>query len=85
MSDFVPGYEVSNWFGLGMPSHTPAEVIDRLNIAVNEGLTDPKLKGRFADLGGTILPGSPADFGKLVADETEKWGKVIRMAHIKQE
>jgi len=85
MSDFVPGYDVSNWFGLGMPSHTPAEVIDRLNIAVNEGLADPKLKGRFADLGGTTLPGSPADFGKLIADETEKWGKVIRMAHIKQE
>jgi tripartite-type tricarboxylate transporter receptor subunit TctC len=68
-----------------MPSHTPAEVIDRFNIAVNEGLTDPKLKGRFADLGGTTLPGTSADFGRLIADETEKWGKVIRMAHIKQE
>jgi tripartite-type tricarboxylate transporter receptor subunit TctC len=85
MSDFVPGYEVSNWFGLGMPRNTPAEVIDRFNIAVNEGLTDSKLKARFASLGGTTLPGSPADFGKLIADETEKWGKVIRMAHIKQE
>ena len=85
MSDFVPGYEVSNWFGLGMPRNTPAEVIDRFNIAVNEGLTDSKLKAQFASLGGTTLPGSPADFGKLIADETEKWGKVIRMAHIKQE
>ena len=85
MSDFVPGYEVSNWFGLGMPRSTPAEVINRLNIAVNEGLTDSKLKGRFADLGGTPLPGSPADFGKLIADETEKWGKVIRTANIKPE
>jgi tripartite-type tricarboxylate transporter receptor subunit TctC len=85
MSDFVPGYEVSNWFGLGMPRNTPAEVINTLNVAVNEGLADSKLKGRLADLGGTTLPGSPADFGKLIADETEKWGKVIRTAHIKQE
>jgi len=85
MSDFVPGYEVSNWFGLGMPRNTPAEVINALNVAVNEGLADSKLKGRLADLGGTTLPGSPADFGKLIADETEKWGKVIRTAHIKQE
>jgi tripartite-type tricarboxylate transporter receptor subunit TctC len=85
MSDFVPGYEVSNWFGLGMPRNTPAEVINALNVAVNEGLADSKLKGRLADLGGTTLPGSPADFGKLIADETEKWGNVIRTAHIKQE
>ena len=83
MSDFVPGYELSNWFGLGMPSHTPAEIIDRLNIAVNEGLADPGLQGRLADLGGVMLPGSPADFGRLIADETEKWGKVIRTANIK--
>ncbi len=85
MSDFVPGYEVSNWFGLGMPRNTPAEVIDTLNTAVNEGLTDSKLRGRLADLGGFTLPGTPADFGRLVDDETEKWGKVIRTANIKPE
>src|SRR3954464_4561911 len=85
MSDFVPGYELSNWFGLGMPSHTPSEIVDRLNIAVNEGLADPGLKARFADLGGSMLPGSPADFGRLIADETAKWGKVIRTANIKPE
>jgi tripartite-type tricarboxylate transporter receptor subunit TctC len=83
MSDFVPGYDVNNWFGLGMPSHTPPEVIDRLNTAVNEGLVDPGLKARFAGMGGTPLPGSPSDFGKLIADETEKWAKVIRTANIK--
>jgi tripartite-type tricarboxylate transporter receptor subunit TctC len=85
IGDFVPGYEVTNWFGLGMPSHTPGEVIDRLNTAVNEGLADPGLQARFAGMGGTPLPGSPSDFGKLIADETEKWGKVIRTANIKPE
>jgi tripartite-type tricarboxylate transporter receptor subunit TctC len=85
MTEFVPGYEVSNWFGLGMPRNTPAEVIDTLNTAVNEGLADSKLRGRLADLGGITLPGSPADFGKLVEDETEKWGRVIRTANIKPE
>jgi tripartite-type tricarboxylate transporter receptor subunit TctC len=85
MSEFVPGYEVSNWFGLGMPRNTPAEVIDTLNTAVNEGLADSKLRGRLADLGGITLPGSPADFGRLVDDETEKWGRVIRTANIKPE
>jgi tripartite-type tricarboxylate transporter receptor subunit TctC len=83
MSDFVAGYDVNNWFGLGMPSHTPAEVVDRLNTAVNEGLVDPNLKARLAGMGGTPLPGSPSDFGKLIADETEKWAKVIRTANIK--
>jgi tripartite-type tricarboxylate transporter receptor subunit TctC len=85
MSDFVPGYDVSNWFGLGMPSHTPGEIINRLNTAVNEGLADPGLQARLAGMGGTPLPGSPSDFGKLIADETEKWGKVIRTANIKPE
>jgi tripartite-type tricarboxylate transporter receptor subunit TctC len=85
MSDFVPGYELSNWFGLGMPSHTPAVIVDTLNSAVNEGLADPVLRARFADLGGSMLPGSPADFGRLIADETVKWDKVIRTAHIKPE
>jgi tripartite-type tricarboxylate transporter receptor subunit TctC len=85
VGDFVPGYEVSNWFGFGMPRQTPADVINTLNHAVNEGLADPRLKERLASLGGTMLPGSPADFAKLIADETEKWGKVIRAAHIKPE
>jgi tripartite-type tricarboxylate transporter receptor subunit TctC len=85
MSDFVPGYEVSNWFGLGMPRNTPEEIVNVLNKAVNDALADPKLKARLAALGGTTIPGSPADFGKLIADETEKWGKVIRAAHIKPE
>jgi tripartite-type tricarboxylate transporter receptor subunit TctC len=85
MSDFVPGYDVNNWFGFGMPSHTPVEVIDRLNTAVNEALVTPGVKARLAGMGGTPLPGSPSDFGKLIADETEKWGKVIRTANIKAE
>jgi tripartite-type tricarboxylate transporter receptor subunit TctC len=85
MSDFVPGYEVSNWFGLGMPRNTPEEIVNILNKAVNDALADPKLKARLAGLGGTTIPGSPADFGKLIADETEKWGKVIRAANIKPE
>jgi tripartite-type tricarboxylate transporter receptor subunit TctC len=79
----VPGYEVSNWFGVGAPKATPAEILDRLNKEINSGLADPKIKGRLAGLGATTLEGSPADFGKLVADETEKWGKVIRAANIK--
>jgi tripartite-type tricarboxylate transporter receptor subunit TctC len=83
VSEFVPGYEVSNWFGVGAPKATPAEILDRLNKEINAGLSDSKIKAHLADLGGTVLPGSPADFGKLVADETEKWGKVIRAANIK--
>jgi tripartite-type tricarboxylate transporter receptor subunit TctC len=83
VSEFVPGYEVSNWFGVGAPKATPAEILDRLNKEINSGLADPKIKGRLAGLGATTLEGSPADFGKLVADETEKWGKVIRAANIK--
>jgi tripartite-type tricarboxylate transporter receptor subunit TctC len=74
---------VSNWFGLGAPRQTPADVVNVLNKAVNDALADPKLKARLADLGGTTIPGSPADFGKLIADETVKWGKVIRAANIK--
>jgi tripartite-type tricarboxylate transporter receptor subunit TctC len=85
MIDFVPGYDVNNWFGLGMPSHTPVEIIDTLNTAVNDGLINSSLQARFAGMGGTPLPGSPADFGKLIADETDKWGKVIRAANIKPE
>jgi tripartite-type tricarboxylate transporter receptor subunit TctC len=83
MGDFVPGYEASAWLGFGAPKDTPASIIDVLNSEVNAGLADPMIKARFADLGATVLPGSPADFGKLIADETEKWGKVIRALNIK--
>ena len=85
VGEFVPGYEASTWFGVGAPKNTPAEIIDKLNKEINAGLADPKIKARLADLGGTCLPVSPADFGKLIADETEKWGKVIRAANIKPE
>jgi tripartite-type tricarboxylate transporter receptor subunit TctC len=83
VGDFVSGYEASSLFGLGAPKQTPAAIIDTLNREINAALDDPKLKTRLIDLGGTLLAGSPADFGKLIADETEKWGKVIRAANIK--
>jgi tripartite-type tricarboxylate transporter receptor subunit TctC len=83
VGDFVPGYEASTWQGLGAPGNTPAEIVDKLNKEINAALSDPKIKARLADLGGTVLGGSPADFGRLIADETEKWGKVIRAANIK--
>jgi tripartite-type tricarboxylate transporter receptor subunit TctC len=83
VGDFVPGYEASSVFGLGAPERTPAEIINKLNKEVNAGLNDTKLKARLVELGGTVLAGSPADFGKLIADDTEKWGKVIRAANIK--
>jgi tripartite-type tricarboxylate transporter receptor subunit TctC len=83
VSDFVPGYEASAWYGIGAPGNTPAEIVDKLNKEINAALSDPKIKARLADLGGTVLSGSPADFGKLIADETGKWGKVIRAANIK--
>jgi tripartite-type tricarboxylate transporter receptor subunit TctC len=85
VGEFVPGYEASQWYGLGAPKNTPAEIVEKLNREINAALTDPKMKARLADLGGTPLPGSPADFGKLIAQETEKWGKVIRAANIKPE
>ena len=83
MGEFVPGYEAPTWYGVGVPKNTPAEIIDKLNQEVNAALADPKVKARLADLGGTPLPGSPAEFGKLIAEETEKWAKVIRAANIK--
>ena len=83
VGEFVPGYEASVWFGLGAPYGTPAEIIDKLNQETNAALADPKIKARIAESGGNALAGSPADFGKLIADETEKWGKVIRAANIK--
>src|SRR5207248_2115835 len=85
VGDFLPGYEASGWQGLAAPKNTPAEIIDRLNMEINAALADPKIKARLVDLGGTVLAGSPADFGRLIADETEKWGKVIRAANIKPE
>jgi tripartite-type tricarboxylate transporter receptor subunit TctC len=83
VDEFLPGYEASLWYGIGAPRNTPVEVIDKLNNEINAGLADPKMKARLAELGGTAFVGSPADFGKLIADETEKWGKVIRATNIK--
>jgi len=85
VAEFVPGYEFSFWTGIGAPRTTPAEIVDKLNKEVNAALDDPKMKARLADLGGTVLLGSPADFGKHIAEETEKWAKVIRAANIKPE
>jgi tripartite-type tricarboxylate transporter receptor subunit TctC len=85
IAEFVPGYEASNWYGVGIPKNTPVEIIDMLNKEINAALADPNMKARLADLGGTVLAGSPADFGKFIADETEKWAKVIRAANIKAE
>ena len=83
VSEFVPGYEASSWYGVGAPKATPAEIVEKLNKEINAGLADAKLKARLADLGGDVLALSPADFGKLIADETEKWGNVIRALNIK--
>ena len=85
VGEFVPGYEASTWYGVGAPKNTPIESVDKLNKEINAGLADPKIKARFADLGATVIPGSPADFGKLIAEETEKWAKVVRFAGIKAE
>jgi len=85
VGDFVSGYEASLLDGIGAPKNTPAEIIERLNMEINAALADPKIKTRFAELGATVIPGSPADFGKLIADETEKWGKVVKFAGIKPE
>jgi tripartite-type tricarboxylate transporter receptor subunit TctC len=82
--EFVP-LEASNWYGIGAPRSTPIEIIDQLNKSINVGLADPRLKVQIANLGGAPTPGSPTDFGKLIANETEKWGKVIRSANIKAE
>ena len=85
MSEFVPGFEASSWFGIAAPKETPADIIEKLNRETNAGLADPKIAARLADMGGMPLTGSPADYGKLIAAETEKWGKVIRDAGIKAE
>jgi tripartite-type tricarboxylate transporter receptor subunit TctC len=83
VADFVPGYEATAWYGLGAPKGTPIEVVDKLNKEVNAILADPKSKARFEDLGASLLPGSPADFGKLLADETDKWAKVVKFSGAK--
>ena len=85
ISDFVPGYEASTWNGVCAPRNTPAEIVNKLNQEINAGLADPNFKARLADVGAWPLPGSPADYGKLIVDETEKWGKVIRARNIKAE
>jgi tripartite-type tricarboxylate transporter receptor subunit TctC len=83
VGEFVPGYEASGFYGLGAPKNTPLEIIDKLNKEINASLADPKMKARIAETGGTVLAGSPTDFEKLIAEETDKWGKVIRAANIK--
>jgi tripartite-type tricarboxylate transporter receptor subunit TctC len=85
VGEFVSGYEATGWYGIGAPKNTPPETIEKLNKEINVILTDPKMKARLIDLGCTVLPGSPTDFGKLIAEETEKWAKVIQAAHIKAE
>jgi tripartite-type tricarboxylate transporter receptor subunit TctC len=83
VAEFVPGYETSAWYGVGVPKATPAEIVDRINREVGAGLADARMKARFADLGGAPMPMTPAEFAKLIADETDKWAKVIRQANLK--
>jgi tripartite-type tricarboxylate transporter receptor subunit TctC len=83
VSDFIPGFEASSWFGLGAPRNTPADVIDKLNTTVNAILADPAVKKRFADMGATLITSTPVNFGKYVAEETEKWGKVVKFSGAK--
>jgi tripartite-type tricarboxylate transporter receptor subunit TctC len=85
LSDFVPGFEASSWYGIGAPRNTPTQIIDGLNKEINAAIADPKMRARLADLGGTVLPGSPSDFRKLIAEETEKWGKVVKFSGAKAE
>ena len=85
VAEFLPGYEAYSWFGVAGPKNIPTEIVLKLNQEINAALADPKIKSRIAELGASTLPGSPADFGKLIADETEKWGKVVRTANIKPE
>jgi len=83
VAEFVPGYEASAWFGVGTPRNTPVQIIDKLNKEINAGVADPKMKARLTDLGGIALRGSPSDFGKLIVEETEKWGKVVKLSGAK--
>jgi len=83
LGEFVPGYEASSWYGIGAPAGTPTEIVDKLNREINAGLAESKIKARLADMGSMTLAGSPSDFRKLIAEETEKWAKVIKFAGIK--
>jgi tripartite-type tricarboxylate transporter receptor subunit TctC len=85
VGDFVPGYETSQWYGICAPRNTPQEIVDKLNKEINAAIADPAMKARFAAVGGEPLPGSPQVFGKLISEETEKWGRVVRAAGIKPE
>jgi tripartite-type tricarboxylate transporter receptor subunit TctC len=85
VSEFLPGFDASVYYGIGAPKSTPPEIVDKLNKEINAGLADPQLKARLVELGSTVLPGSPADFGQFLANETEKWAKVVKFAHIKAE
>jgi tripartite-type tricarboxylate transporter receptor subunit TctC len=85
LREFVPGYEASTWYGIGAPRNTPLEILDKLNKEINAALADPGIKARFAGLGGSVLPGSRADFAQLIADETEKWARLIRTVRLKAE
>ena len=83
IADVVPGYEASAWYGIGAPKGTPTEIVDKLNAEINAAFADPKIKARLIELGGMVLAGSAADFGKLIADETEKWEKVVKFAGVR--
>jgi tripartite-type tricarboxylate transporter receptor subunit TctC len=83
VGEFLPSFEASGWFGIGAPRGTPAEIVDKLNQEINAGLADPKIKARIADLGNTVLAGSPTDFRRLIADEIEKWAKVVKVSGAK--
>jgi tripartite-type tricarboxylate transporter receptor subunit TctC len=85
VGDFLPGYEASAWYGIGAPRHTPVAIIETLNREINAGLADPRIEARLVDLGGKVVAGSPADFGKLIADDAEKWAKVVKFAGVKPE
>jgi tripartite-type tricarboxylate transporter receptor subunit TctC len=84
VSEFVPGYEATTWYGFGAPKGTSAAIIEKLNAEINAALGDATIKSRMAELGGTALPGSPAEFAKLIADETERWGKAVKFSGVKE-
>ena len=85
VADYFPGYDASAWIGVAIPRKTPAEIIDKLNREINAGLADPKMKARIAELGATVIPSSPGEFGRFVSEEIEKWGKVVKFAGIRPE
>jgi tripartite-type tricarboxylate transporter receptor subunit TctC len=85
LKEFLPGFDASSWYGIGAPKSTPVEIVTRLNTEINAAVNEPKLKARLQDLGGMVITGSPSDFGKLIADETDKWAKVIKFSGVKAE